>query len=194
METGNKKYIFVFTGPDGSGRKTVADAVGLTLGLRKIISYTTRSKRPIEEDGQDYHFVTDSRFQEIVDAGEFLEHLTIDGYQYGVKEADILAAFETGSVYLVLNRHGAEVLKQRFGDQVVRIFIYADRRTVHDRQIGEGFAESFIEKRLAHYDEDMAYGPQCEHSVENIGDLGHTIFHVTNILESYLERDLVDKD
>jgi len=194
MEAGDKKYIFVFTGPDGSGRKTVADAVGLTLGLRKVISYTTRSKRPAEEDGQDYHFVTESEFQRMVDAGEFLEHLTIDGNRYGVKEADILKLFERGSVYLVLNRHGAQALKERFGDQAVRIFIYADRRTVHDRQIGEGFTESFVEKRLEHYDEDMAYGPQCEHSVENIGDLGHTIFHVTNILEEYLERDLVDKD
>ena len=194
METGNGKYIFVFTGPDGSGRKTVAAAVGLTLGLRKVISYTTRSKRPAEEDGQDYHFVTESEFQHAVDAGEFLEHLTIDGNRYGVKEADILALFEKGSVYLILNRHGAEILKERFGDQVVRIFIYADRRTVHDRQIGEGFEEAFIAKRLEHYDEDMAYGEKCEHSVENINDLGHTIFHVTNILEQYLDRDLVDKD
>lgn len=189
------KYIFVYTGPDGSGRKTVADAVGLTLGLSKVISYTTRRKRPIEEDGQDYYFVTEAEFREAALRGEFIEHLTIDGYRYGIKETDIMSLFEKGSVYLILNRHGADILRQKFGDEhVVRIFIYADRNTVRSRQVADGMSEPEIEQRLSHYDEDMSYGTQCEHSVENINDLGHTVFHVTNLLEEYLQRELVDKD
>ncbi|HZG56372.1 guanylate kinase [Paenibacillus sp.] len=194
MTATDGKYIFVFTGPDGSGRKTVADAVGLTLGLRKVISYTTRARRPIEEDGQDYHFVTEAAFRESVAAGEFIEHLTIDGNRYGIKEADIMSLYEKGSVYLILNRHGADILRRQFGDSVVRIFVYADRGTVRSRQVADGLSEPEIERHLSHYDEDMSYGPQCEHTVENINDLGHTIFHVTNILEEYLQRDLVDKD
>lgn len=193
--SGNQgKYIFVFTGPDGSGRKTVADAVGLTLGLRKVISYTTRSKRPIEEDGQDYHFVSVSDFEEAVKAGQFVEHLQIDGHYYGIKAADIDALFAKGSVYVVLNRHGADILKKVYGDSVIRIFLYADRDTVEQRQRKAGLDEADIQRHLSRYDEDMDYGKQCEHSVENINDLGHTVFHVTNVLEEYLNRDLVDKD
>ncbi|WP_309120106.1 guanylate kinase [Paenibacillus sp.] len=194
MANSDGKYIFVFTGPDGSGRKSVADAVGLTLGVRKVISYTTRGRRPIEEDGQDYNFVSEAEFREAAASGQFVEHLTIDGYRYGIKEADISSAFEKGSVYLILNRHGADILRELYGDVVIRIFLYADRNTIRERQEQEGLSEPEIEQRLSHYDEDMAYGPQCEHSVENINDLGHTIFHVTNVLEEYLQRDLVDKD
>jgi guanylate kinase len=194
MADKDKKYMFVFTGPDGSGRKTVADAVGLTLGLRKVISYTTRGKRPIEEYGQDYHFITDAAFKEAVSAGEFVEHLTISGFRYGMKAADINTAFEKGSVYVILNRHGADILRETYGDNVVRIFIYADRATVIKRQQDEGLSVPEIERHLSHYDEDMAYGPACEHIVENINDLGHTVYHVTNLLETYLDRNLVDKD
>jgi len=194
MANKDGKYIFVFTGPDGSGRKTVADAVGLTLGIRKIISYTTRGKRPIEEDGQDYHFVSDAAFRESIAAGEFVEHLTINGFRYGIKAADINEAFDKGSVYLVLNRHGADALRETYGDSVVRIFIYADRNTVIERQRKEGLSEPEIESHLSHYDEDYAYGPSCEHRVENINDLGHTVYHVTDLLEGYLQRDLIDKD
>ncbi|HZG78421.1 MAG TPA: guanylate kinase [Paenibacillus sp.] len=194
MANADGKYIFVFTGPDGSGRKSVADAVGLTLGVRKVISYTTRSRRPIEEHGQDYFFVSEAEFREAAAAGQFVEHLTIDGFRYGIKEADISAGFERGSVYVILNRHGADILRELYGDRVIRIFLYADRNTVRDRQVKDGLSEPEIEQRLSHYDEDMAYGPQCEHTVENINDLGHTIFHVTNVLEEYLQRDLVDKD
>jgi guanylate kinase len=194
MADKDKKYMFVFTGPDGSGRKTVADAVGLTLGLRKVISFTTRSKRPIEENGQDYHFVTEEAFRGAAAAGEFVEHLTIDGFRYGIKAEDINSLFDKGSVYVILNRHGADVLRQTYGDCVVRIFLYADRATVMKRQQEDGLSPPEIERHLSHYDEDMAYGPQCEYIVENINDLGHTVYHVTNLLESYLERNLVDKD
>lgn len=194
MADNGKKYMFVFTGPDGSGRKTVADAAGLTLGLRKAISYTTRSRRPIEEDGQDYYFVTDETFRAAVEAGEFVEHLTIDGFRYGIKAEDIESLFEKGSVYLIVNRHGADILRQKYGEQVVRIFIYADRNTVAERERADGLSQPEIDRHLSHYDEDMEYGPQCEHIVENINDLGHTVFHVTNLMESYLERNLIDKD
>ncbi|MCI3923896.1 guanylate kinase [Paenibacillus sp. TRM 82003] len=194
MAYNGKKFMFVFTGPDGSGRKTVADAAGLTLGLRKAISYTTRDRRPIEENGQDYHFVTEAAFREAAAAGEFVEHLTIDGFRYGIKAADIDALFDKGSVYLIVNRHGADMLKQSYGDRVVRIFLYADRNTVADRQREAGLSQPEIDRHLSHYDEDMEYGPQCEHIVENINDLGHTVYHVTNLMESYLERNLVDKD
>lgn len=194
MAGNEKKFIFVFTGPDGSGRKTVADAVGLTLGLKKVISYTTRSKRPIEEDGQDYHFVSDDAFLGAVGNGEFVEHLSIGGFRYGVKGNDIDQAYETQSVYLIMNKHGTETLKKLYGEEVVRIFLYADRNTVILRQQKEGLSEPEIARHLAHYDEDMAYGPECEHSVENIGDLGHTVFHVTNLIEEYLDRDWIDKD
>jgi guanylate kinase len=193
-EHNKEKHMFVYTGPDGSGRKTVADAVGLTLGLRKVISYTTRKKRPVEEDGQDYHFVSEEAFENAVKNGEFIENLVIDGNRYGIKKKDIEQLFEKGNVFLILNRRGADILRDIYGDRVVRIFVYADRDTVANRLKQRGLEPFEIEQRLSHFDEDMAYGPSCEHSVENIGDLGHTAFHVTNLLEHYLKRDLVDKD
>lgn len=193
-DQGVRKYIFAFTGPDGSGRKKVADAVGLTLGMRKVISYTTRAKRPIEEDGQDYHFITEGEFRDAIRRGEFVEHLTIDGHRYGIKAKDIDEFHGKKHVYLVLNRHGADILRRTYGDAVIRIFMYADRQTVAERQQEAGLSEPEIERHLRHYEEDMAYGPQCEHRVENINDLGHTIYHVANLLESYLDRRLVERD
>jgi len=44
-----------------------------------------------------------------------------------------------------------------------------------------------------HYDQDMAYESQCEYAYENL-DLAHTIFALTNTLEQYLQRDLVERD
>jgi guanylate kinase len=193
-ELKDREMIFVFTGPDGSGRKTVADMVGTTLGMKKVISYSTREKRPGETNGEDYHFITHDEFIDAERAEEFLEHVLIHTNLYGVKSDDIERLFRrTGCIYVILNPQGADKLKTLYGDQVVRLFIYADRNTVVERQREKRLSEESIKRNLEHYDQDMAYMEHCEHTFENI-DLAHTIFSLTNTLEKYLKRNLLERD
>jgi guanylate kinase len=186
--------IFVFTGPDGSGRSTIADMVGRTLSMKKVISCTTRAPRPIELDGQDYHFITREQFLEGIENDEFIEHVDINNKLYGVRNNDVEHMFETFScIYLILNPAGADILKKLYGDKVVRLFIYADRNTVTERQHKKGLDDADIEDHLSHYDNDMEYLDRCEHSFENL-DLAHAVYDITNLMETYLDRNLVDKD
>lgn len=190
----DREKIIVYTGPDGSGRKSVAEAVGQTFGMAKVVSYATRAPRPGEVNGQDYHFVTREAYEEMEAKGEFLESVKIDGQSYGIRGLDVEEHLEAkGCVYLILNREGADILKKAYGDKVVRLFVYADRRTVEERQIRLGLNLSTIAARLSHYDDEMNYRSSCEHAFENF-DLGQTTYEITNTLETYLQRNLVDKD
>src|SRR5690554_609220 len=111
--------IFIFTGPDGSGRSTIADMVGSTLGMKKVISHTTRAPRPSEEHGQDYYFEEREPFIQAIDNNEFLEHININDNLYGVKNKDVEHMFEKFScIYLILNPSGADILKKYYGDKV----------------------------------------------------------------------------
>lgn len=193
-ELRGRDTIIVFTGPDGSGRKSVAEAVGHTFGMTKVLSYVTRRPRPGEVNGQDYHFVSLAEYEDMESRGQFLENVEIDGNRYGIRRADIDEQLaESGCVYLILNREGAEIVKDVYGDRVVRLFLYADRRTLAERQSALGLDEATLRNRLSRYDEDMAYRSSCEHAFEN-DDLGQTTYAITNALETYLERGLVDKD
>ncbi|GGG23254.1 guanylate kinase [Paenibacillus abyssi] len=193
-ELKDRELIFVFTGPDGSGRKTVADSVGATLGLKKVLSYATRDPRPGEVDGQDYHFISMDLYEQMESQNEFLESVTINNNKYGLREYDIEHSFaNNGCIYLIMNRDGAEILKQTYGDHVIRLFIYADRATVEKRQRDLGLSEEVIANHLSHYDYDIAYQSECEHAFENY-DLAHTVFEISNTLEGYLDRNLVEKD
>lgn len=194
VELKDRELIFVFTGPDGSGRKTIADSVGSTLGISKVLSYATRKPRPGEANGQDYHFISSELYEQFRAGGEFVESVTINNNQYGLRDKDVAQSFENnGCIYLILNPEGAEILKRMYGDHVIRLFIYADRNTVEKRQRDEGLSEEVIAAHLSHYESDMDYQSQCEHAYENY-DLAHTIFDISNRLEGYLKRNLVERD
>ena len=57
-----KEKIFIYTGPDGSGRKTLSKMVATTFDMETVLSYTTRPPRHYEQDGVDYHFVDEATF------------------------------------------------------------------------------------------------------------------------------------
>ncbi|MBP1992447.1 guanylate kinase [Paenibacillus eucommiae] len=189
-----KEMIFVFTGPHGAGRKTVAEMSGSTLGLKQVISYTTRPQRPTEFDGQDYHFITSKQFADAQERNEFIEIGTINHHFYGIKSNDIQQMFLAGhNIYLILNRFGAATLKELYGDRVVRVFIYADRDILEKRMRESGDSEENIRLYLSHFEEEMAYREECEVSFENL-DLAHTVFDLTKTLDETLGRNLVDLD
>ncbi|GFZ90864.1 guanylate kinase [Paenibacillus marchantiophytorum] len=190
----DKEMIFVFTGPHGAGRKTVAEMSGSTLGMKQVISYTTRPPRATEEDGQDYQFISPAQFVQAQANDEFIEVTTVNDHLYGIKSADIEQMFElSGSIYLILNRFGAETLKKLYGDQVVLIFIYADREKLEQRMKDSGDTEDIIAKYLSYYEEELDFRDQCDHVFENV-DLAHTVFDLTKTLDLYLNRNLVDLD
>ena len=78
------KNLIVISGPSGCGKDTVVKHI-LKTDDRFVLSVsaTTRAKRPYEEDGVDYIFLTKQEFIGKIAAGHFLEHtLYCDNY-YG---------------------------------------------------------------------------------------------------------------
>ncbi|EKN66865.1 guanylate kinase [Schinkia azotoformans] len=189
-----KERIFIYTGPDGSGRKTIAKMVSTVFDMETVISYTTRQPRHYETDGKDYHFVSEDAFAKMEEQQEFLESVEIDGIKYGIREEDIIKAFENHDfIYLTLNPEGTEKLKKMYGDKVIRLFVYADRDTVVSRQKERQDSEEDIRRHLSHYDDTMNYKNECEHAFENF-DSPQVSFQVSEVIEKYLDRNLVQTD
>lgn len=189
-----KEKLFIYTGPDGSGRKTIAKMVATAFDMETVISYTTRPPRHYEQNGEDYHFVSEETFKSMENQQEFLESVEIDGIYYGIREQDIVKAFESHNlVYLTLNPEGTEKLKKMYGDRVMRFFIYADRETVINRQKEREDKEADIQRHMKYYDEIMSYKNHCEHAFENY-DLPQASFQISEVIERFLDRDVIITD
>jgi guanylate kinase len=193
-ELKDKELIFVFTGPNGAGRKTVAEMAGLTLNIKQVLSYTTRTRRPNEVEGEDYFFISREAFDTARQSGQFIEVIEIAGNLYGIKNEDIQNQLQaSGCIYLILNREGANILKKLYGDKVVRIYIYADRDELVERQRERGDTPEQIARYLENYEKESANREECEHIYDN-SDLSHTMYAITKTLDSYLDRSLQDLD
>src|SRR5918998_1995104 len=101
--------VFVITGPSGVGKGTLIRGLLERMPqLELSVSATTRSPRPGERNGVDYHFLSDEEFERRARAGEFVEHATYSGRRYGTLRSELERRTATGvPVVLEIEVQGA---------------------------------------------------------------------------------------
>jgi guanylate kinase len=123
-EVTRRGILYIVSAPSGTGKTTLVERlVGLTPGVEISRSYTSRAPRAGESDGVDYHFVRRERFEQMRDAGEFLEWAEIFGNLYGTSIAETERHLARGTdVILVIDVQGARKVRNR-GVQVTTVFV-----------------------------------------------------------------------
>ncbi|MFM8454796.1 MAG: guanylate kinase [Gammaproteobacteria bacterium] len=115
--------LFIISAPSGAGKTTLVNAVVQDLqDLQVSVSYTTRPKRPLEQDGLNYHFVSREKFQEMIQKSDFLEFAEVFNNYYGTSKTWVDAQLKQGlDVILEIDWQGAEQLRRLMS--CVSIFI-----------------------------------------------------------------------
>ncbi|MGI8682963.1 MAG: guanylate kinase [Mycobacteriales bacterium] len=89
--------LTVLSGPSGVGKGSVVAAVRRRHpDVWLSVSVTTRSPRPGETDGVQYRFVSPAEFEDLVSAGELLEHADYAGHRYGTPRAPVFERLAAG--------------------------------------------------------------------------------------------------
>ncbi len=116
--------ILIVSGPSGVGKGTIVrEVMGANPSLQFSVSATTRAIRPGEVEGKSYYFVTKERFEEMIAAGELLEHASYAGNYYGTPLKPVEEALAKGiSIVLEIEVQGALQVMQRRPD-VISVFI-----------------------------------------------------------------------
>lgn len=123
-----KPVILAICGKSATGKDSLADFLSsCELGITKIISDTTRPKRPLEKEGVDYHYISIEEFADKVEAGQYLEWSEFRNWYYGTPLDAVCGKINVG----VFNMDGiAELYRlQKEGEYEV-IPIYIKSRTI----------------------------------------------------------------
>jgi guanylate kinase len=157
--------VFVISAPSGTGKTTLVRRVMEQLpDLHFSVSYTTRSSRANEREGEDYHFVSPSVFQKMVERDEFLEWAEVLGNRYGTALTSIKDFTLKGrDLILDIDSQGAKKVKEKV-DQTVLIYILPPSpQALRERLVKRGLdSPEMIQFRLAgaYRDIEEAHGYQ----------------------------------
>lgn len=143
--------LIIFSAPSGSGKTTLVRHLlsKPELKLAFSVSATSRQKRPTEEDGKDYYFLSPGEFRRRIDQGDFLEWETVYEHQYyGTlkREVDRIHA-EGKTVIFDLDVVGGLNIKKQFGNRALGIFV---------RPPSVKALEQRLQKRATETDESLA--------------------------------------
>ena len=112
--------LFILSAPSGAGKTTLIHSLlsGGLDGFGSIhfsVSHTTREPREGERNGKAYHFVARERFEEMIEAGEFLEWARVHNNFYGTSLAEVVPRLRDGvDVVMDIDVQGTERILQRF--------------------------------------------------------------------------------
>jgi guanylate kinase len=183
--------LFVVTGPSGAGKGTlIRRLVERRRDLAVAVSATTRPRRPGEEDGRDYHFLSEADFQDRVEAGDFLEHVDyVSGHRYGTLRAEVQRIFGSGrSCVLELETQGAKEVQATASDAVT-IFVQPPSFAELERRLRERATESAgeIGERLALARRQAGEAGDFDHVVTN-DDVERAVGEIEAIVDQALAR------
>lgn len=144
--------LFVIAAPSGTGKTSLVKALmARRPALAFSVSHTTRSPRPNEVDGRDYHFVDAPTFLKMIDSGDFLEHARVFDNYYGTSRHQVEQALNAGrDLLLEIDWQGASQVRQRLPEAIDIFILPPSREALETRLRGRGTdSEDVIRRRLS---------------------------------------------
>ena len=163
--------FITISAPSGSGKTTLCKALQLVEPeIEWSISYTTREKRSIEENGVDYFFISEEEFEDLIIQGHFVEWQNVHGFYYGTSVSNLENAIKNDKIMLIeMDVKGSMSIKKLFPDQTFSIFIMPPSISqLRERLRSRGTdSERRINIRLKRFQEEMEFREKFDYVMIN---------------------------
>ena len=147
----NAARLTVLSGPSGVGKgSVVAEIRRHHPSVWLSVSVTTRSPRPGEEHGKQYYFVSRGEYDEMVAAGDLLEHAEFAGNGYGTPRRPVEERLAAGlPALLEIELQGARQVRLAMPDAQFVFLAPPSWNELVRRLVGRGTEdEATIRRRL----------------------------------------------
>ncbi len=165
-----KGNLIIISSPSGGGKGTlIKEILESVPDIGYSISFTTRKMRQNEENGRDYYFVTQGKFEELIKEGEFLEYAEVHRNYYGTSIKAVQAEFEAGrDIILEIDVQGAELVLSKMPDAVSIFILPPSFQSLRDRLIKRATESQFdLEVRLGNSFTEVSLYTEFQYVVIN---------------------------
>ena len=182
----NLKKLIIITGPSGVGKGTIVkELLDRKKDIWLSISATTRNPRMGEKDGENYYFISDERFKDMIDKKEFLEWAQFAGNYYGTPLSTVTEKIEKGFIVLLeIEVEGAKQIKEKFPEALSIFLLPPSKEELEKRIRNRGTEkEEAIDRRLSRANYEIASSDQFDFVLTN-HDVDETVKEVFKIIKS----------
>lgn len=183
--------LIILAGPSGSGKTTVVDQLlkRKKIPLKRLITCTTRPRRPGEPRNHDRHFMTVRQFKNEIKKGKFYEWARVYGHYYGSHKKDVARALAGRKPTLVdLDYQGLRTFKREIPGSFA-IFIVAPLKSLKRRLLARKPDPKDYKNRIAQYKKFMAAKKYADAVVVNVdGQIAKTVRAVERVIRLFLSQ------
>ena len=187
MSSKEDGIMVVLSSPSGAGKTTLVKLLAKKINFHISISHTTRKPRANEIDGKDYYFVNESKFKELIDKEEFLEHAKVFNNFYGTSKSSVIGKLEKGeNVIFDIDWQGTELIKNKnLKFKLITFFILPpSKQVLFDRLSNRDMKDKLIvEERMREFSKDVLHWKNYNYVVIN-DNLESCFKEINNIIES----------
>ena len=182
----NLKKLIILTGPSGVGKGTVVkEILDKDKNICLSVSATTRSPRKGEKEGENYYFLSEENFKEMINKNLFLEWAKFAGNYYGTPLSFVKDKIEEGFIVLLeIEVEGAKQIKDKYPESL-SIFILPPSKEELERRIRNRGTEKeeAINRRLSRSTYEIASSEEFDFKVTN-RDVDETAERIIKIIRS----------
>ncbi len=183
-----KGLLLILSSPSGAGKSTLARRLmDWDTSLRFSVSATTRAPRAGEVDGREYYFKSRSEFQDMVRAGDMLEHAEVFGNLYGSPRAPVEAAMAAGrdTIFDIDWQGGQQIRNSALGRDVVSVFVLPPSIAELDARLrGRGQdSDDVIAGRMQKSQSEISHWAEYDYVIIN-RDIDAAFAQLTTILQA----------
>jgi len=195
MSSKKDGIMLILSSPSGAGKTTLVRLLSKNRDFHISISHTTRKPRINEIQDEDYHFVDNDKFKNLIKKDEFLEHAKVFNHFYGTTKTPVINNLKNGkNVIFDIDWQGAEQIKnKKLEYKLITFFVLPpSKKVLFDRLSNRDMKDKLIaEERMKVFSKDIQHWKNYDYVVIN-DNLQDCFNQICNLIDSEIYNSTND--